>query len=104
MAGVGEDNDYDAKRYAGVLKLVREKSGWGHETPGVFRGVSAYYCHNSYVAQVVDVIFENDRPKVQKVWCAVDCGIVVNPEGARNQIEGGIVAGIGHCMYSARTV
>ena len=100
---VGEDNDYDAKRYAGVLKLVREKSDWSKETPGVYRGVSAYYCHNSYVAQVVDVVMRNNQPKVQKIWCAVDCGILVNPEGARNQVEGGMVDGIGHALYSAMT-
>ncbi len=100
---VGEDNDYDAKRYAGVLKLVREKSNWGRSTPGVYRGVSAYYCHNSYVAQVVDVVMKNNQPRVQKIWCAVDCGILVNPEGARNQVEGGMVDGIGHALYSAMT-
>ena len=98
---VGEDNDYDAERYAGVLKLVKEKSNWGTETPGVYRGVSAYFCHNSYVAQVVDVVMEDNQPKVQKVWCAVDCGIVINPGSALNQIEGGIVDGIGHALYSA---
>ncbi|MEO1518486.1 MAG: molybdopterin cofactor-binding domain-containing protein [Bacteroidota bacterium] len=97
---VGDNNDYDAERYAGVLKLVREKSGWGQETDGVHRGLSAYFCHNSYVAQVVDVVMKNDKPKIQKVWCAVDCGIVVNPIGAKNQIEGGIIDGIGHAMYS----
>ncbi len=97
---VGADNDYDPERYAGVLKLVKEKAGWGTETPGVYRGVSAYYCHNSYVAQVLDVALEDGIPKVKKVYCAVDCGIVVNPEGAINQIEGGIVDGIGHAMYS----
>jgi len=100
---VGEDNDYDAKRYAGVLKLVRQKSNWGQETPGVYRGVSAYYCHNSYVAQIVDVVMKNNQPRVQKIWCAIDCGIVVNPEGALNQVEGGMVDGIGHAMYSAMT-
>jgi isoquinoline 1-oxidoreductase beta subunit len=100
---VGEKNDYDPKRYAGVLKLVKEKAGWGQEKPGVHRGVSAYFCHNSYVAQVVDVVLEDDQPKIQKVWCAVDCGIVVNPDAARNQIEGGIVDGIGHAMYSGFT-
>ena len=100
---VGENNDYDAKRYAGVLELVKEKSGWGKDMPGVHRGVAAYYCHNSYVAQVVDVVMENGKPKIQKVWCAVDCGIVVNPEGAKNQIEGGIVDGIGHALYGAIT-
>jgi isoquinoline 1-oxidoreductase beta subunit len=100
---VGENNDYDARRYAGVLELVKEKSGWGKDMPGVHRGVAAYYCHNSYVAQVVDVVMENGKPKIQKVWCAVDCGIVVNPEGAKNQIEGGIVDGIGHALYGAIT-
>ncbi|NND05834.1 MAG: xanthine dehydrogenase family protein molybdopterin-binding subunit [Saprospiraceae bacterium] len=100
---VGKDNDYDAARYAGVLTLIKEKAKWGTPMPGVYRGVSAYFCHNSYVAQVVDVIMENDHPKIKKVWCAVDCGIVINPGSARNQIEGGIVDGIGHAMYSAMT-
>ncbi|MDX1641864.1 MAG: molybdopterin cofactor-binding domain-containing protein, partial [Balneolaceae bacterium] len=46
---VGQDNDYDPARYAGVLELVRDKSNWGEEMPGIYRGVAAYYCHNSYV-------------------------------------------------------
>jgi isoquinoline 1-oxidoreductase subunit beta len=100
---VGENNDYDPQRYAGVLKLVKEKSGWGQKTDGVYRGVAAYYCHNSYVAQVVDMVMKDNKPVVKKVWCAVDCGIVVNPEGARNQIEGGIVDGLGHTLFSALT-
>ena len=100
---IGKNNDYDASRYAGVLKLVREKSGWEKPMPGVHRGVSAYYCHNSYVAQVVDVVMKDGKPMIQKVWCAVDCGIVVNPGSALNQIEGGIVDGIGHAMYSGLT-
>ncbi len=97
---VGEKNDYDAERYAGVLKLVKEKSGWGSKKEGVHRGVSAYYCHNTYVAQVLDVIMKDGEPRISKVYCAVDCGIVINLEGATNQIEGGIVDGIGHAMYS----
>lgn len=97
---VGDRNDYDASRYAGVLKLVREKAGWDNKPAGVYRGVSAYFCHNSYVAQVVDVVKDGNDLKLQKVWCAVDCGIVVNREGAINQIEGGIIDGIGHTMYS----
>jgi isoquinoline 1-oxidoreductase beta subunit len=100
---VGERNDYDPERYAGVLELVKEKANWGTKTNDVSRGVSAYYCHNSYVAQVVDLTMKNGEPKILKVWCAVDCGILVNPEGARNQIEGGIIDGIGHAMYSEMT-
>lgn len=42
---VGEKKDYDANRFAEVLKLVREKSGWGSAQSNVHRGVSAYFCH-----------------------------------------------------------
>ena len=100
---VGKDNDYDADRYAGVLKLVKEKCGWDTKTTGIHRGVAAYYCHNTYVAQVVDMEFQDKNPVIKKVWCAVDCGIVVNPTGAKNQIEGGVVDGIGHAMFSGLT-
>ncbi len=100
---VGEDNDYEAERYAGVLKLVREKSNWQQRSTGIYRGVSAYFCHNSYVAQVLDLEMINNQPKVKKIFCAVDCGIVVNPGSARNQVEGGMVDGIGHTMFSAMT-
>lgn len=100
---VGGQYDYDADRYAGVLKLAREKANWGQETPGVYRGIAAYFCHYSYVAEVVDIVMEDGQPKIKKVTAAVDCGIVVNPEGAKNQIEGGIIDGIGHSMYSQLT-
>lgn len=102
--GDPEKNDYDPKRYAGVLKLVKEKSGWdSNQTNGTPRGVAAYYCHNSYVAQVLDLSTDSTPPKVEKVWCAVDCGIVINPMAAKNQIEGGIIDGIGHATYSEMT-
>ncbi|MEM9326380.1 MAG: molybdopterin cofactor-binding domain-containing protein [Bacteroidota bacterium] len=100
---VGEEYEYDAERYAGVLEMVKEKANWGVETPGVYRGVAAYFCHNSYVAQVMDIEMERDKPVVKKVWCAVDCGILINPEGAKNIIQGGVVDGIGHAMYSQLT-
>tara|TARA_R110002051_G_scaffold69304_1_gene124606 strand:- start:29720 stop:31969 length:2250 start_codon:yes stop_codon:yes gene_type:complete len=100
---VGEHNDYDPERYAGVLELVKEKSGWGGQRPNLYRGVSAYFCHNSYVAQVLDLVMENNQPVVQKVTAAIDCGIVVNPDAASNLAEGGAVDGIGHAMYSGMT-
>lgn len=102
--GEPEKNDYDPARYAGVLKLVRDKAGWdGSQKNGIARGVSAYYCHNSYVAQVLDMSTDTKSTKVNKVWCAVDCGIVINPMAAKNQIEGGIIDGIGHATYSEMT-
>jgi len=96
---VGERNDYDAKRYAGVLELVRDKSNWNTPAPGVSRGVSAYFCHNSYVAEVVDTKIVDSKPVVEKVYAAVDCGIVVNPDAAINMGEGAIVDGIGNAFF-----
>jgi isoquinoline 1-oxidoreductase beta subunit len=101
---VGKDNDYDAARYAGVIELLREKSGWNRPAPtGIHRGMAAYYCHNTYVAHVVEISMKNGQPALEKVYCAVDCGIVVNPIAAINLCEGGSIDGIGHAMYSALT-
>jgi CO/xanthine dehydrogenase Mo-binding subunit len=99
---VGENNEYEADRYAGVLELVREKSGWRDSSSGP-RGVSAYFCHNTYAAQVVDVTIENGKPSIPRVCCAIDCGIVVNPDAARNLCEGAIVDGIGNALFGAMT-
>ena len=96
---VGERNDYDAARYAGVLNLVREKSNWEAQVPNTHRGVSVYFCHNSYSAQVLDLKMENGQPAIERVCCAVDCGIVVNPDAASNLAEGAIVDGIGNALY-----
>ncbi|WP_268225063.1 xanthine dehydrogenase family protein molybdopterin-binding subunit [Sinomicrobium oceani] len=92
---------YSPERMQEVIRTAVTKSGWNvPASPGVFRGFSAYYCHNSHVAEVVDVTMNgNGMPSVKKVTCVVDCGIVVNPTGARNQVEGGVIDGIGHAMY-----
>lgn len=100
---VGERNDYDPVRYAGVLELVREKSGWGEEQPGVHRGVAAYFCHNSYAANVLDMVVEDGKPVIQRVCTALDCGIVVNPDAAANLSEGAVVDAIGNAMYGKLT-
>ena len=90
---------YSAERLEGVIKMVVDKSNWGKTEDGVYQGFSAYYCHNTHVAEVADIIMEKGLPVVKKVTCAIDCGIVVNPLGAKNQIQGGVIDGIGHAMY-----
>ena len=100
---VGENNDYVVDRLAGVLKLVREKSNWDENRTDVSRGVAAYFCHNSYAAHVVDVKLENGKPVVEKVTCAMDCGIVVNPDAAANMAEGAIIDGIGNALFGEMT-
>ena len=102
---VGERNDYDAARYAGVLELVRNRSGWGSEVAhNVHRGVAAYFCHSTYAAHVLDVTMDGDTPVIQRVCCALDCGIVVNPDAAANMAEGAIVDGIGNALYGSMTI
>jgi len=100
---VGKDNNYDPERYAGVLKLVRDKSNWKQTKKDVHRGVSAYFCHNTYVAEVIDLTMQENKPVVEKVYAAVDCGVVVNPDAAINIGQGGIIDGIGNALYGGMT-
>ena len=100
---VGEANEYDADRYAGVLELVREKSDWKENDTTLHRGVSAYFCHNSYAAHVLDLRMENGKPVVEKVCCAIDCGVVVNPDAATNMAEGAITDGVGNALFGELT-
>ncbi len=92
--------EYSPERLQGVLKKVVDTSNWGKTEDGVYQGLSVYYCHNTHVAEVADVIMENGYPVVKKVTCAIDCGIVVNPLGAMNQARGGVLDGIGHALYA----
>lgn len=100
VKGTTDDRiQYSAERLQDVLKLAVKKSGYGEEKDGVFQGICAYYCHNTHVAEVADVVMDGNTPVVKKITVAVDCGIVVNPLGALNQIEGGAIDGVGHAMY-----
>lgn len=101
---VGKNNEYDAKRYIGVLELLREKSGWGKpENSDRKRGVAAYFCHASYAGHVVDMVMRDGQPYVERVFSAVDCGVVVNPDAAINMVQGAVVDGIGNSLYGALT-
>jgi len=90
---------YSPERMEEVIKVAVEKSGWGTKPKNVYQGFVNYYCHNTHVAEVADVEIEDGKPVVKKITCVVDCGIVVNPTGALNQIEGGVIDGVGHAMY-----
>ncbi|WP_243414919.1 xanthine dehydrogenase family protein molybdopterin-binding subunit [Flagellimonas aquimarina] len=90
---------YSPERMKEVIKVAVEKSGWGAKPKNIYQGFVNYYCHNTHVAEVADVEIENGEPVVKKITCVVDCGIVVNPLGALNQIEGGVIDGVGHSMY-----
>lgn len=100
VKGTTDDRiQYSPERMEEVIKVAVEKSGWGNKPNNVYQGFVNYYCHNTHVAEVADVEIENGTPVVKKITCVVDCGIVVNPLGALNQIEGGVIDGIGHSMF-----
>ena len=93
-------------RKANVLQLAAEKAGWGGALPGgVSRGVAVHKSFNSYVAEIADVSLREDGTvKVEKVVCAVDCGVPINPDNIRAQIEGGLGYGLSGVMREEITL
>jgi isoquinoline 1-oxidoreductase beta subunit len=82
-------------RHLAVLNLAAEKAGWGTALPsGTARGVALHECFNSVVAEIVEVSQQGGGFKVERVVCAVDCGIAVNPNIVAMQMESGIVYGL----------
>ncbi|SEI86449.1 isoquinoline 1-oxidoreductase, beta subunit [Cyclobacterium xiamenense] len=98
---VGEIH-YDIDRMRTVVETAAEKSGWGTK-PGVSQGFSVYFSHRSYVAQVAEARMVDGKPKLDKIYAVTDCGIVVNPTGADQQVRGGMVDGMGHAMFTNMT-
>ena len=98
-------------RHRGVLALVADRAGWGKplaagkagEKRG--RGVAVHQSFNTFVAQVAEVSVRADGGfSVDRVVCAVDCGIAVNPDVIRAQMEGGIGFGLAAALHSAITL
>ncbi|MBC8153347.1 MAG: xanthine dehydrogenase family protein molybdopterin-binding subunit, partial [Bacteroidetes bacterium] len=98
---------YDLDRMKVVIQTAAEKSGWGTKKGAdgkpVAQGFSVYFSHRSYVAQVGEVVMQKGKPVLQKVYSVADCGVVINQSGARQQVTGCIVDGIGHAMYGNMT-
>ncbi len=99
-----EGDDKHRQRLAGVLKLAAKTAGWGKPQPGRFQGVAVHRSFNTYVAEVVEVSLKDGAVKVEKVICAVDCGVAVNPDVIRAQMEGGIGFGLGAVMRNEITL
>jgi len=92
-------------RLLGVLELAARKAGWGSPLPpGRGRGIAGHFSFDTYVAEVAEVSVERGRVRVHKVFCAVDCGRVINPDGVKAQMEGGIVYGLSAALKGAITV
>jgi isoquinoline 1-oxidoreductase subunit beta len=97
---------HPGSRHLAVLDDVAARSGWG--TPlsaGRGRGMALVESFNTIVAHVIEASVGDDgRPRAHKVWSSVDCGQVVNPDGAAAQISGGIVMALSSCIDEAITL
>ena len=96
----------DHPRHLGVLNLAAEKAGWGTPLPkGRGRGVAVHESFGSFVAEVAEVTVKSDGTfSVDRVVCAVDCGIAVNPDVVRAQMEGGIGYGLSAALREQITL
>ena len=93
-------------RYRGVLQLAAEKAGWGKKKLPANHayGVAVHKSFDSYVAEIAEVSLENKKIRVHRVVAAVDCGLAVNPDGVRQQVESGIVFGLSAALHGAITL
>jgi isoquinoline 1-oxidoreductase beta subunit len=96
--------EYDPERYKGVIKMVAKMANWGKTGNGIYQGFAAHFSFSTYVAQVAEVSVTGNKVKVHKVYCAVDCGHVVNLSGAETEVEGGIIDGLGTALHGQLTI
>ncbi|MEZ4413205.1 MAG: xanthine dehydrogenase family protein molybdopterin-binding subunit [Gemmatimonadales bacterium] len=95
----------NAPRHRGVLELAATKAGWGTPLPeGRARGIAVVNSFGSYVAEVAEVSIENGKVRVHRVTCAVDCGVVVNPDIVAAQMQSAIVFGLTAALYGKITI
>jgi isoquinoline 1-oxidoreductase beta subunit len=102
---LGEDRDLryrdhggpvlSTARLKGVLRLAAERAGWGSPAPsGIGRGIAAHFTFSGYVGVVAEVAVVDNEIRVRKLVAAVDSGLIVNPNGAEQQVVGGLLDGV----------
>ncbi|HRW29813.1 MAG TPA: molybdopterin-dependent oxidoreductase, partial [Emcibacteraceae bacterium] len=87
------------KRMANVLKMAADKADWKKPLPaGWGRGIAVHESFGSFVAEVIEISTKGDDIKIERVVCAVDCGLIINPDVVTAQIESGVGYGLGAAM------
>lgn len=104
-----EDDDnpiFDTDRMSRVLQAAADRAGWGTPLPdGQGRGIAAGFTFGTYVAHVITAsVDERGAIRVHHVASAIDCGRIVNPNGVRAQIEGGVMDGLGATLHGEITI
>lgn len=102
---VREDFPFDASRLRRVIERVAEVSGWGAQLgEGRGRGLAASYNQGAWVAEVAEVSVEGSAFTVDRIYAAIDCGRLINPQGATQQVQGGIIEGLSAALYGKITL
>jgi len=92
-------------KLANVLKVVAKKSAWNKPLPkGHYQGVAVHESFSSFVAQVAEVSVVDNQLFVHKVVCAIDCGLAINPDIVKAQMESGIIDGLSAALYGEITL
>ncbi|MEL6308601.1 MAG: molybdopterin cofactor-binding domain-containing protein, partial [Chloroflexota bacterium] len=97
------DNEFGQRQRA-VLEAVADVANWGNPPQGHAYGLALGHLGTTVVALIADVSTQDTRFTVHRIWCAVDAGLVVNPDGARAQVEGTIVMALGSCLREELTI
>lgn len=98
------DQAEQVRRSLGVLELAADKAGWGKDLPaGQGLGIAMHHSFESFLAMVVHAEVDGDDIRVHRVDCAVDCGLVLNPDQARAQMEGAVMMGMSLALYTEVT-
>lgn len=93
-----DEGDEKGSRFAEVIRLAAKESGWHERQKGEGYGFAAHFSFNTYVAEVAKVSLVDGKISIDKFTCAVDCGIAINPDVIRAQMEGAIGYGLGAIM------
>jgi isoquinoline 1-oxidoreductase beta subunit len=91
---------YNSKRMKDVLINTSKLANWGRKLPknhGI--GIAIHYSFYSYVATAVEVSVFNGVVKIENVWTTIDCGLVLNKDNVKNQLEGAAIFGISLAMF-----
>jgi isoquinoline 1-oxidoreductase subunit beta len=91
-------------RHKAALELAAQKAGWGTPKKGIVRGIAVHESFNTFVAQVVELSKKQSSLKIERVICAVDCGVAVNPNIIAMQMESGIGFGLSAALSGAITL
>lgn len=94
-----------APRMKAVLEIAAARACWGSPLgPHRGRGIASVACYSSYVAQVAEVRVHHGKVKLERIWCVIDCGRVIDPDTVRTQMVGGIIFGLTSVLKSKITI